>query len=163
MKAVLILTMLFMVGITKVQSQNIKETTSYLETMIKSNPPLKNYKTIFKYDEIDDKIKYEKEVSYDNGGWAYTITYYIPFSKIENVLLTKEDQNAGEFYQLAFSLADESGYLLSRGKLAGEKDDFVDKFSIYLRNDKENAQKVKNAIMHLAKIKGYEIKDLDMF
>jgi hypothetical protein len=163
-KSIILILLLFCYTYT-VRGQNFQETISFLEATISSYPPLTNYKTKFELpDETEeDYFIYEKEVSNNFGGWAYTISNAVLIKDIESIILVREVQDAGVFHCIKLKLKENSKSNYFTTGNSGNSGGYLENLKICIPENEKIAEKIKKAIVHLGELKGVEIKDLDMF
>jgi len=175
-------TTLFFVTIFSINAQTIEETREYLVERITANPPSSNYKNyvfmkghVIKIDAsnlVNESLSEDKFENilivarelYDRGGnLAFTVFESIDIAGAEKISLIKRTDGGG-YYEI--SIKRKYGYLCKEKytDVLGKREfKDLDKMTILIGNDYESAAKIKKAIIHFAKLRGVELKDVDLF
>ncbi|MGO4912556.1 hypothetical protein [Leeuwenhoekiella sp. W20_SRS_FM14] len=148
-----------------ISAQTLEETSDYLKYIIEENPPFEKTNAEFKLTNSGENDRFLYIIQrLEDGKVMNTLTYLVFFSDIKSISLEKIKSEEAEKYALQINLGKDEDF---RSHLIGYKDGFVTEYIndifISLSEDKALAEKGKRAMMHLFKLKGIEVIDLNMF
>lgn len=169
MKNIIILVLITLMCSQYISSQSLEDTIDFLEYAVDSNPPFDNFETKLKVfnskDEVgNERFVYVLKMLDDSNSLLNSKISTIYIKEIKNIILEESMYESQRKYSLRLGLKTDkeskSFTVVYNGETHTSK---VNELIILLPYNNNIVVKVKKAIMHLGKLNGIKVKDLDMF
>lgn len=164
----LILVVFIILTSCNTNSQNLEETQDYLEYIISSNPPFDGFETEIEFRNSTEKGKrlvYTLNQLDANKKLVNGKTSIVFIEEMKNIILEESMYDYQRKYTLRIGLVKKTEQKSFATAIVNDKfgSENITEVSIVLLHNKELAEKIKKAFIHLGKLNGVTITDLDKF
>jgi len=153
------------------QGHSLEETKDYLEYIIGSNLPFKSFDAELKFIESNEKESQRSRFSYvirmldESGRMTNSKNSLVYIHEMKNIILEESMYDYQKKYSIRIGLLEDENSSSFTSSIVNGKIDVlkISEVTIILPYDEVLASKIKKALIHVGKLNGIKLKDLNSF